>query len=279
MGWLDNPLKEIDNAAGTNFSGQGPGGLASDIGRRFNESDPGRWIGGQLTSAGRSVGNTAAALSDIARGDFKAAGKSAGRAVGSSLNFVTQNRQQLVLDNEKAFMDAGKYTGGYSEDLVGYSRGVNSLADRAYVSDADRNSAIRYAGKSALITAGAAYAPEIYSYGAEKFAAKPLESLTVAGLATQGKSGQAKAAEIILGGVGLPDDLRQPITDGITRIINPPTSVSSDPSEFAPWKADAIPGTSYMGSSPATTGAGGSSVLLIAGMLAVGAVIILKRKR
>jgi hypothetical protein len=278
MGWLDNPLKEIDNAAGTNFSGQGPGGLASDLGRRFNESDPGRWIGGQLTSAGRAVGNTAAALSDVARGDFKGAGKSLGRAAGSSLNFITQNRQQLVLDNEKAFMDAGKYTGGFTEDLVGYSRGVNSLADRAYVSDADRNSIIRYAGKSALIVAGAAYAPEIYSYGAEKFAAKPLESLTVAGLATQGRAGQARAAEIILGGVGLPDDLRQPITDGLTRIINPPESNSSDPSEFAPWRADAIPGTSYAGGG-AGVSSSSAAPLIIFGLLAAGAVIILKRRK
>jgi hypothetical protein len=277
MGWLDNPLKEIDNALGSNLSGQGPGGIITQAGNAINRSDLGRYVGGQLTNAGRSVGNTAAAISDLARGDTNAAGRSLGRAVGSSLNYVTQNRQQLVMDNEQSFKDAGKYTAGYSEDLVGYSRGVNSLADRAYVSDEDRNSAIRYVGKSALITAGAAYAPEIYAYGAEKFAAKPLESLTVAGLATQGKSGQAKAAEIILGGVPLPDELRQPITDGITRIINPPPSVSSDPTEFAPWKDSAVPGTAYV---PGGTVAGGgsTSMILVAGILAVGALIVLRKR-
>ena len=272
--------KQFDNLAGTNLSGRGGGELAN-LSERYNRSDIGRWTGGLATSGARTITKSVTAASDLLRGDVKQAGRSLGQAAGGYANFITLNSQQLVNDNRQAFKNAGSWTLGITDDLAGVASGLRSQEDQAYVSDADRNSAIRFAGKGVAIGAAVAYAPAIYGAAA----ANPLTSLTVAGLATQGPKGQAAAAKILTGNI-LPPEWQEPVNRGIDQVINPPTSNPQDPTEFGPWKNDALPGTAYVSSPPnqlngygGGSGGGANIGLLIAGGAALIAVIMIARKK
>lgn len=285
---INDVAKGIDNVAGSNLSGRG-GGAIADLGKEINRSDPGRWAGGFVDSTWQGVNRTLHAVSDIGRGDFQNAGKNLGRAAGSVGNMLTFNARQYILDNPNQMISMGKYTGGWTEDLLGTARGLRSQESDAYVSDADRNSAIRFGVKTGAVVAGAAYAPEIGAYAKEGGAwlwdktvgyvsTKPIDAATVAYLATQGKGGQAQAAKLVTGGL-LPDEIKDPVNNFIDRLINPPTTNPADPAEFGPWKHEAVPGTAYTpgSSSPVLMGEGAGTMLLIVGAVGIAAVILRKK--
>ena len=287
MGW--NPIedikkaandasKQVDNALGTNLSGRGGGALA-DLGTAWNRSDVGRWANGFVDSGWQTVNRTLHAVSDVGRGDFKNAGKNLGRAAGSAINVATWNQSQLVLDNKEKFRSAGKYTAGWSEDLVNTASAVRTQADDAYVSPEDRNGAIRFGVKTGAVAAGVYYAPQIGSYLWEAATADPLKTAVVAHYATQGKEGQAKAAGIVAG--GLPEEWRDPAKDLIDRIVNPPSSNVGDPTEYGSWRNQVVPGTSYSTGEPTfagtSSGAGLGTTLLLVGAAGIAAVILRKR--
>lgn len=134
----------------------------ADAGDRANRGDIGRWAKGLVEDTARSVTLPFHVVSDIARGDTENAGRNVGRWAGSLGNTMSIGTARAVGESQSVqdFLrtdDAKKYTFGLSEDYAGLARGMNTLRNDAYVSDEDRNSAIRYGAKAALIAGSIAY--------------------------------------------------------------------------------------------------------------------------
>lgn len=141
--------RAVDNALSTNFSGENRGGMLARVSEDINRSDPARYVGGLATSAYRFTKAPLEVASDIARGDIKNAGTNIGRGVGALANTATLNASFIVNQNADALRsdEAKKWTLGLSDDLAGTASGMRTLEDQAYVSDADRNSALRLGSK------------------------------------------------------------------------------------------------------------------------------------
>lgn len=265
--------KQFDNLAGTNTSGRG-GGLLADASNNFNRSDIGKYTGGLATSGYRFFEKSAHAGSDILRGDFKNAGKNAGMAAGAYANVWTLNARDVIQGSRDTLNAAGKYTFGLTEDLVKTADGLESQEKSAYVSDTNRDGALRFGSKAAALSLGVHYASEIGAYGYNAAVANPTQTATVAYLASQGKAGQAAAATMLLG--GLPDVVKNPLTEVVNNYINPATSDSKDPSEFGTWKNEVVPGTGNM---PVALGVSSTMSYAIVAVAVVGAIIYMKRKK
>lgn len=241
MSWfsdfIENPQKSIDNALGTNFSGQGPGGLLSS-------GDIAKAVG--LTAKNLQILGTTPvnATLDVAKGDFKSAGSRFVQSYGAVADFATGNMASLYSsDGGQKFL---RNNLGLN-NMAGFYGGITQARDTGTMSNQFRDETIRY-GRDAAIIGGAAYAysnPVIPTFG-EAGAVSGKE--IIGGLSWPGSSTllTAGATKSLLSGNGK-DFLKEIVGKDLADIIMPsPTIIQpsnpSDPTEFGPWNSPSIGG-------------------------------------
>jgi len=234
MGFLDDVVKgvshlgndvlhAVDNGIGTNLSGRGPGGLLTNVGKEFNRSDVGRFVGRAGTDFGNVVKSPFIATSDLLRGDTEQAGRSLGKGIGSAARLGSAGTLYLAEDNKEKFRQAGKYTFGLTSDFAGVAGASRSAIEEQNISKADLNDTLRFGSKALAIGTGVYYAKEIgagaqsayqSTIGGAKAVGSSLPSLstakdvaTIGLLAGAGKG--TKAAEVAAKLTGLDEYLPQ----------------------------------------------------------------------
>lgn len=159
-GPISSAVSAVSNAAND---------AVSSVGKAIEDvrtSNPVTQYVGQLAGdTGRVIKAPIEVAYDVTRGDIQHASNVAQRGAGSAARIVSSpsdvvwgsDAGQRILTDPTV----DKYTLGYSADYAGTIRGINSTADRGELSNADRDSALRWGVKTAVIAGGAAlYSPK-----------------------------------------------------------------------------------------------------------------------
>lgn len=264
----------VDRALSTNLSGENRGGMLARFSEEVNRSDPAKYVGGLATSAYRFAKTPLEVASDVGRGDFQNAGTNLGRGIGAGVNAATGNVSFVINQNQDFLRsdEAKKWTLGISEDLAGAGNALRTQEDQAYVSDADRNSALRLGAKAWL---GYAAAPLAASAGNSIWAGVQ----SAAGWVTGG--GLATA-----GGMAVYDQLKKAVDEEGTKALQDAGIIPKDPETPPASPAYQVPvpfdgagygaGSGYAGEAPTAT-AGVSPLVLAAAAIAV--VVVAKKAK
>lgn len=174
MGW--DLVEAIDNAVGTNFSGNGPGNsIINQLGSQIKRSDPGRLIGRIGTDTGNVLTSPFVAASDLLRGDTEQAGRTLGRAAGSTGNLISMGGNYLAQDNKEMFKRIGaKDPTGLVSDYTDFTSAQGSLVQEKNLTSDEIWGSARFGSKALAIGGVYANAGEISSWwngGAAKDAA------------------------------------------------------------------------------------------------------------
>lgn len=268
MSWvsdfLENPQKSIDNALGTNFSGQGGGFLSS--------GDIAKVIGNQAKALKNVYSAPIEAGLDIAKGDTKSAGSRFVKS-GTSLGYIAGG----------PFVDMWASQGGQKflrdtkigANFAGYNAGLVQGRDTGTVSNQYRDEAIRFGAEAAVI-GGGIYAynnPAIptfseagYVSGKELVAgfSNPFTTSNLLGAsAIKGLTGQNPGKEFVKEILG--NDLADIIFP--SNPSNPVTSDPSNPEEFGPWNSQVTSGVNPVMAKQGTSSNIATILLVISGVL------------
>lgn len=303
MGFFDDINRAIDSTIGTNLSGNNSSGWAASLQSQFSSQlesmrrgDVGGIVSKVAGDTGRVIMSPLLIAEDVSRGDIQKAGNTVGKTAGSMSNLALQQNYfsdtgagRTVLTNNTV----DKLTLGYSSDAYGVSRAGRTLADSAYVSDADRNSSIRWGVKTAAIASGA----KAYDYLTSDSPASPSGATTAsksfwsdwtssqwvtnttlaAGVVTSLSKGDVKGAVNQYVNAGnespLPDFLTPYLPDGGSNNSSP--SYGRGPGSV--WTSS--PASSSSGFSEGQTDQSSSVTPLLAIAAVVGAAYLIKKSR
>lgn len=196
MGW--NPIRDITNTA-SNVVKQATQ-IVAPVTNAINRGDPGKFVGGLVTSARDVTLASGIVASDLARGDIKQASRSTLRGVGAGMNVSSFGAAKFTGEDRtvQSFLrskQVSNLTLGLSNDWAGYNHGISTANSSGDFSNADRDSTLRLYSKAAVIAGGAA------AYSAYK---APIAAAAESGksLAIYGGAAKSLAAGDIKGAAG-----------------------------------------------------------------------------
>lgn len=216
---VSNPVKAVDNAIGTNLSGQGPSNsLIQDASR----GDIGSTISQGANGIGHVIQGGIAFQSDLARGDFNGARRSFTRAVGGGVTAANPIVNTDIGNRFYRDKTVNWLTGNIGNDYADTIQGMRRSQDSKMIEDSTSNAALRYGSKAALV--GGVYRASSSLYNEYLSASEIVGSslpdpskltwkdwLTGAGIAGAVTSGNFKDAAKK---VGVPGDIADRLPDG-----------------------------------------------------------------